>query len=395
MPEGIFTLEALDAAHGDALLLHYGPVDQPRLIVIDGGPRGIYKKSLAPRLQAIRAARGGGSLEIRMVMVSHIDDDHITGVLDLTGELRKSSEPLPYDILTLWHNSYDDIIAQLGAEAQGFLRAASARKSEDAKAIAASVPQGRQLRADANALSLNLNSGFSDLVGFEGPDTTVDIGAGLSFTVLGPRKTELEALRKDWAKKVKALLKAPKKKVAAKNRGKKKGGAAALEESEVSAADLEALAAEFVDKSIPNLSSIVVLARFGMKSMLLTGDARGDYILESLKEAGLLKNDTMHVDVLKVPHHGSERNLEQSFFESVKADHYVFSADGKFGNPDPPTFGMLFAARPEDAYTLHLTNPVPAALKFITKNKPNSVQLDVRAMSAPSIRVDLATALPF
>ena len=36
----VFTLEALQAAHGDALLLHYGTLDNPRLIVIDGGPLG-------------------------------------------------------------------------------------------------------------------------------------------------------------------------------------------------------------------------------------------------------------------------------------------------------------------------------------------------------------------
>ena len=69
----VFTLEALQAAHGDALLLHYGTLDNPRLIVIDGGPAGVYKASLDPRLKAIHAARGGAVLEIRMLMVSHID----------------------------------------------------------------------------------------------------------------------------------------------------------------------------------------------------------------------------------------------------------------------------------------------------------------------------------
>ena len=47
--------------------------------------------------------------------------------------------------------------------------------------------------------------------------------------------------------------------------------------------------AAFVDKSVPNLSSIVVLAELGGKSMLLTGDARGDKILEGMELAGLLE----------------------------------------------------------------------------------------------------------
>ena len=89
MATPIFTLEALEAAHGDSLLLHYGSTAKPRLIVIDGGPKDIFKKSLSPRLKAIRQARGGGSLEVRMIMVSHIDDDHITGVIDLANELAR------------------------------------------------------------------------------------------------------------------------------------------------------------------------------------------------------------------------------------------------------------------------------------------------------------------
>jgi len=46
----LFTLEALQAKHGDSLLLHYGKPKAPKLIVIDGGPAGVYKASLRPRL---------------------------------------------------------------------------------------------------------------------------------------------------------------------------------------------------------------------------------------------------------------------------------------------------------------------------------------------------------
>jgi beta-lactamase superfamily II metal-dependent hydrolase len=58
--------------------------------------------------------------------------------------------------------------------------------------------------------------------------------------------------------------------------------------------------------------------------MLLTGDARGDKILEGLEKVKLLKpRGKMHEDILKVPHHGSSRNMEPIFFERITADHYV------------------------------------------------------------------------
>ena len=382
---GVFTLEALQAAHGDSLILHYGPVAKPRFIVIDGGPRGIFKASLGPRLKAIQAARGGGVLEIRMLMVSHIDDDHITGVLDLTKTLRElhdSGEPLPYDILTLWHNSFDDIAGKINASVGADLFAVAKPKTPEGAAIVASVAQGRQLRLDADALGLNMNTGFDDMLLFKKASPSLNIGSDLRFTVLGPRQAELDALNKKWDKEVKALL--------AKKKKKKTGQGGG---SELSAADLMALAAEFVDTSIHNLSSVVVLAEFDGKRMLLTGDARGDFILESLREAGLLKNGKVSVDVFKVPHHGSVRNAAAELFATVVADHYVFSANGRDGNPDPPTFDLIFKARPKGKYHLWLTNNVAAAVKRIKQKKPSGVTLHIRKDTDPSVLIELGSKI--
>ena len=94
------------------------------------------------------------------------------------------------------------------------------------------------------------------------------------------------------------------------------------------AATVESKIAAYLDSSVYNLSSIVVLARAKRKTMLLTGDARGDDVLAGLREAGLLRRSPLHVDVLKLPHHGSDRNVETDFFRKIVADHYVVSADG-------------------------------------------------------------------
>ena len=387
---GVFTLEALQAAHGDSLILHYGPLSTPRFILVDGGPKGIFKASLGPRLKEIHTARGGGVLEIRLMMVSHIDDDHITGILDFTRmlrELKDSGAPLPFDVLTLWHNSFDDIAGKVttivGAALPASQVLTSAKpKTADGAAIVASVAQGRQLRLDADALGLNMNSGFDDMLLFNPSAKALNMGAKLAFTVLGPRQAELDALNKKWDKEVKALL-------AKKGKKKKSGGGG----SELSAADLQALAAEFVDDSIHNLSSVVVLAEFEGKRILLTGDARGDFILKSLHDAKLLKNGKIAVDIFKVPHHGSIRNAAAELFEVVVADHYVFSANGRDGNPDPPTFDLIFKARPKGKYHLWLTNGVAAALARIKKNKPASVTLHVRKPSSLSMLIELGSPI--
>jgi hypothetical protein len=122
-------------------------------------------------------------------------------------------------------------------------------------------------------------------------------------------------------------------------------------------------AADFSDESVFNLASIVVVAEAGGRTMLLTGDARGDDVREGLREAGLWREGgTLHVDLLKLPHHGSDRNVDEQFFRDVTADHYVVSGDGRHGNPEVATFEMLLAARAGGPpFTIHMTYP-PAEL---------------------------------
>jgi len=345
----LFTLEVLQAKKGDALLLHLGSADDPRLIVLDGGPAGVYRKSLRPRLEELRAARNpGGALEIDLMMVSHIDDDHIHGLIDLTDKLidqQSDQQELDYRIRGLWHNAFDDVlgnnsdvlletVGEIAGEASvGGGAAALAGLSQPAALVLASVGQGQRLRDNANALGIELNSaGEGGLIVAPGDGSALDhsLAVGVETLVVGPSKARLRKLQADWDKKV------------AKQQQK-------------------AEAAAYLDKSVYNLASLVLLLRAEGKEMLLTGDARGDDILAGMAEAGLLDDEgSRHVDILKMPHHGSDRNVETDFFRDLTADHYVISGDGAHGNPELATYEMLLSARRLDnrPFTLYLTYPL-------------------------------------
>ena len=86
-----FSLDVLRARKGDCLMLHFGSEQDPHLVLIDGGPSDVYGPFLKPRLQHIHEKRGfqeQEALPVDVVMVSHVDDDHIKGILDLTKEQR-------------------------------------------------------------------------------------------------------------------------------------------------------------------------------------------------------------------------------------------------------------------------------------------------------------------
>jgi len=110
----ILTLEALRAQEGDCLLLHFGTRDAPRLALIDGGPGQTYEDVLLPRLQEIHRKRGTARLDIDLAMVSHIDNDHITGIKKLFRRLQTEIEDdipdRPFRVRRLWHNTFNDVL---------------------------------------------------------------------------------------------------------------------------------------------------------------------------------------------------------------------------------------------------------------------------------------------
>jgi hypothetical protein len=376
-----FTLEALEARHGDALLVHYGTAAERHLVVVDGGPPGVYARRLQPRLEQLRQPLGPDEpLRIELVLVSHVDDDHIGGIVELAAELADMVEDrnvaLPFEIGRLWLNSFDDIIGNQGAELFSRVEAAARRNeavpggqpvSPSSLAVAASVGQGRTLRDHANKLALEVNRPFRGMVaaGAATNSARVELAGGLSLTVMAPTLARLEALQQEWDKELRRLGVRP--------------------------AELLARAAELLDTSITNLASIVVLAELGGRTILLTGDARADDIVDGLRGAGLLAGGAIHVDVLKLPHHGSQRSVDAAFFRTVTADHYVVSGNGRHGNPELATLEMLSDARGDDEFTIELTNREDRLVSFFEGQRAAGKRYTVsfRDADTSSLRVDL------
>jgi len=377
-----FALEALQANEGDCLLLHYEKSGAPAVrVLLDGGPSSIYAAVLKPRLDALR---GDSVLDLRMVVVTHIDADHITGVLDLfrkLTEMQTDGEDLFCQVRTLWHNAFTLLHGNSPASVDSGPVSASLDGQvvpgldDVTQAVVASVPQGNQLRGFAAQLAIPLNQGVGGplVLAPEQGRLTVSVGDGLTFTVLAPHKAELDRLELEW------------------NKSKAKHPA-----------DPAAQAADYLNNTVPNMSSIVILAEATIapgvsKRMLLTGDARGDVILDALDAAGLSTNGRSHFDLLKVQHHGSRHSTTQDFFERVTADSYVISGNGKMDNPNPDALVWLSQARHGQPFTAYLTNrtglndlgaKLDAFLASEARNEPQH-EYRFRADPDPSITVEL------
>jgi hypothetical protein len=234
--------------------------------------------------------------------------------------------------------------------------------------VVASVGQGRELRDQAIRLGWPRNQPFDGLVT---APREVPFGAA-TLTVVAPDAAALAELDARWEQWLQHHPDAVQ-------------------------------TAGYDDHSVFNLSSIVVLAEAAGKRVLLCGDARGDKVLEGLEEAGkLAAGDILALDVLKLPHHGSIRNVDQDFFKRLPARHYVISANGRDGNPESATLEAIAASRVDDDFEIHFTNH--AGMNDITQRLDafaaardaahRAFAISFRDDAALALRIDLADPLP-
>jgi beta-lactamase superfamily II metal-dependent hydrolase len=86
-------------------------------VLIDGGPYQTYEKHLKPALQKLLL---NGNLDL--VVLSHIDNDHIIGLLDLLEEIKTEREKGENELVKIekiWHNSFKDLL-ELSLEPKTF-----------------------------------------------------------------------------------------------------------------------------------------------------------------------------------------------------------------------------------------------------------------------------------
>ncbi len=379
-------LHAIQAHEGDCLLLEHEQAGKTRFLLIDGGPADTYDPHLGRALEKLVAPAGG---VLDLVVVSHVDGDHVTGLLELLVERRSAKEEgVPFvvgKIGDLWHNAFDEVVspgtdivprfadlmtlmsALRQAHAGGLTAARRARIELAAKAIA-TIGQGHRLAREARLQKIPRNRAFDGKPIIARSDAA-RTSHGLKLRVVGPTQANLEALRLAWE----AFLEAQEKKA---RQGK---------------LDLLSMS----DESVPNLSSVQLLVEKKGKRMLLTGDGRGDHLLEALEELELLDaGGGIDVDLLKGPHHGSDRNVDRAFFERVRARTYVVSANGKDGNPDSATLKWIVgAAKKQDRkITIALTNSTPSTEKLVKDLPPsqNGYTLRFRPQNRSWLTVSLA-----
>lgn len=361
-------LRVFQSDKGDCLLLKGA---DGRLMLIDGGMARAYSEHVAPALGQLK--------KIDVVYVSHIDQDHISGVLQMmddevewrihdfqvsTGNTHKKAPdvPRPPKVKAIWHNAFHQQLTKNTGEIEEMLAAsASILSGSDLKPVkelaseqgelVASISEAIRLtqRVSPKQLGITVNAPAKGRLMLRRPDAKPIKLGGMKISIIGPAAADLAQLRKEWnkwLKENKTQLKSLQKRAR-----KDESTFSAKEIDEImlpklwQAEELSSLLPLAETKKFklgdrkkvttPNLASLMLFVEEKGKTLLLTGDGHHEDITAGLEAIKKLKGAKgLHVNVLKVQHHASEHNTDELFCRRVTADHYVFCGNGEHENPD-------------------------------------------------------------
>ena len=374
-------LKIFQSGKGDCLLVT--SKDDSVHILIDGGMSDAYTAHVSKELNKLQKK----NVKLDLACVSHIDDDHIGGFLKMIEDLvawrvfdfhqasgdnpsvKKPTSFRPPEIKDIWHNAFHEIAGDNAGDIEDMLAATANILSASSDPIllemadityskAQAIQLSRRLKPEQ--LNISLNKFFEgQFAMFREGAATKKLG-GIKIHMLAPFEQDLTDLRTEWN----AWLKTSKEQIKKIKTKVDKDSQFLGTSSTPEIAYYEALSEEWAplllaqigaastvlgkrsNVTTPNLASIMFLLEEGDATVLMTGDGHWEDILKGLKEIGKLdETKGLHVDVLKVQHHGSEHNLSEDFCNLITATNYIFCGNGEHKNPDERVVQAIIDSR--------------------------------------------------
>jgi hypothetical protein len=310
MPGPFYRIEMLPARNGDALLVEYGNARTRRLL-IDGGPLYAF-----PELQKRLNALPDGDHRVELLVITHVDTDHVEGIIRLLAMPEAKWPIVPQEI---WFNGWRHLEESrvLGGREGELVSALIARRAGD------------RWNKSFGGHAARVQSAVGERITLED---------GMVVTMLSPDADALEALLEDWRENATEWEIGP--------GDLDKAWAQLVAEDKfhpnseltLGPGDLTAKLRKLLkgkDDAKANGSSIAFIGEFGGKSCLFLGDAHMRVVCASLKRLGATKDRPIRVDAVKMSHHGSKNNITLQFFELIDAQNYLVSSNGdRFKHPD-------------------------------------------------------------
>lgn len=357
------------AGNGDAFLISSNGTN----LLIDAGYASTFNKHILNDLYHL--ASKGECLDL--LITSHIDADHISGVIRFLSLNGDSAHPKIIPIHGIWHNSLRSLTTQ----------GLSALNSDDFDILNAIRQRGHSAALDdvgelTSEISARQGSSLATLIYqgkylWNGADGSTSVSVENAnptiiqdgcVRVIAPSLERLDGLLRWWKKELRKL---------GYEGGTDSGGLiddafelmcehlsdeGGAEPTLLSSGKAKSLEDAYQpDNSKTNGSSIATVIEHSGIRILMLADAWAEDVvteLRALEAAG----HSMTFDAIKISHHGSLRNTSPELLRLVDAPNYFFSSNGyKHGHPD---FEVLAAIVDRPSYftrNLYFNYSTPAS----------------------------------
>ncbi|HFR4217626.1 TPA: AVAST type 1 anti-phage system MBL fold metallo-hydrolase Avs1a [Bacillus cereus] len=355
-------VEMFPALQGDCFLISFND-EKKTHILIDGGFEETYHQFLKNRL--IEIAEKGE--EIALLVVTHIDADHIEGIIELFKENQTSEESQVIKIKEVWHNSFRHLQlkkqenVQINSVEKNILNGIVAggktirevQEIKQSKDI--SAKQGSTLAALLYHGEYNWNNCFNQRAINCDTYNQINLTSNIRLRILSPNSDKLKKLGKYWMKELEKkkydftitddrlfddafeffMLNQQELFDIIPNKD--------VSDSKVELDFEELLKKRMVnDYAAPNGSSISFIIEYKDKKLLFLGDSHSSLIYDELKKLVNDLNYDTKFDVIKVSHHGSHKNNHLKLLELIDAPQYLISTNGEdYNHPDLETIARI------------------------------------------------------
>jgi beta-lactamase superfamily II metal-dependent hydrolase len=299
----MMTIKFLPANYGDCIWISFKDEQNTvKNILIDGGTTETYLIDKNSKGKAEHGALKVLADELRakeqlidLLIITHVDDDHIGGILKWFEEDAEAHLLLG----EVWFNS-GKLIAEELKKKENLDLCHPLRFSEGQQTSIVQGIEFYQYLTDYGKQPRRIISQGQVLKRF-----------GLTFKILSPNLPKLELLLKHWRKKDPDL----------------KTGTA-LDDYGISLRQHIAQDSYTQDGAYPNGSSIAFIIVYGGKNLLFLGDSHPSVIVKGLKIFDYTPLKPLKAAIVKLSHHGSKGNNSKKLLDCMESDTFVISTDG-------------------------------------------------------------------
>lgn len=342
----MITIKNYPALSGDAFLLSFGE-DKNINMMIDMGFSSTYTSYIKPDLLRLKE----DNKHLDLLVISHIDRDHIRGALTFIQENKASNEIICVN--EVWHNSYrhlqNIVKGPLTKDEEQVLHdIVNQNKSNDSEygISEVSAEEGSSFASYLYEYGYSWNKSFNHKAVIA--NIAAKTIADLKITVISPDKGKLDSLKLFWKNELKKFIYNFKMTDNVlfddafelfMQHQKEKCISLSDCSSEVSEnytiKKIRQLAnnTDKKDHSETNGSSMAFIIEYDKYKILFLGDAHEDIVYENLNSL-LGDAEKLYFDLVKISHHGSRNNISNRLLSIIDSPKYVISTNGR--SPDHP-----------------------------------------------------------